>query len=614
MSQILARMRNDLACCFRQLVATDIVFKAIAFVLLTPLLGLLLRVILATSGNTLLADQDILYFLLGPAGWICALLIGGIWLAIVALEQSALLAVIAANRQNRSLSTSQAIYFAAYNALPVMKVTVRMVAYTLLMIAPFLVAIGLIYTLLLGEHDINFYLQERPPEFLLAAVLAFISGVALIGVLLWKFSGWFFALPAILFEQITTWDTLEASKDRARGGTGIITSAIVLWFLASTIISTIASGTVVLFGRMVTPLAEKNLPFLLLVIGLLVLLWFALGLIVNLISSILFATMLNATYEQMGGEPRLDKVIDDADAKSGARFKLTARRVAALCVSAAILAAVIGAVLVRTIRIEHEVTVIAHRGASAEAPENTLASIKLAIEQGADWVEIDVQETADGEVAVFHDSDFMKLAGNPLKIWEATAADLEAIDIGSSYSSEYQSERTPRLEEVLELCKGKVQVLIELKYYGHDVQLEQCVLDLVKKHEMESQVMYMSLKLPAIEKLKSIEPEAKVGILLSVSAGDRNKFPADLWAINARFAARRTVKQAHKNDRLVFVWTVNDALTMSRLIGRGVDGLITDDPVLARSVINQLNQLSPAERLLLEFADLFGLKNEVLNQ
>lgn len=573
-----------------------------------PLLGLLLQIILATSGSAFLADQDILYFLLGPAGWICVLLTGGIWLAIVALEQSALLGMVVANRQNSNPNISTAIYFAGYNALPVLKVTIRMVAYTLLTVSPFLVIIGLIYALMLGKHDINFYLQERPPEFVLAVLLASIAGFVLIGILLWRFSGWFFALPIILFEQVSSNDTLKASRERIAGRRGTVVFALAIWLITSTIISTLASGGVVLLGRMVAPLADDNLLFLLLVIGFLVLLWLALGLITNLISSILFATMLNATYEQMSGEPRLDKSLEDVDARLGTKFKLTVRRIVTLSLTAVALSTAIGTLFVRTIRIENEVAVIAHRGASAGAPENTMASLQLAIDQGSDWVEIDVQETADGEVAVFHDSDFMKLASNPLKIWDATTADLKAIDIGSSFSPEYQNERVPLLEDVLKLCKGKAKVLIELKYYGHDVQLEQRVLELVKKHEMESQVMHMSLKLPAIEKLKSIDPEAKVGILLSVSAGDLNKFPADLWAVNARFVDRRIIKQAHKNGRQVFAWTVNDALTMSRLIGRGVDGLITDDPALARAVIDQVSQLSPAERLLFELADLFGLK------
>ncbi len=89
--------------------------------------------------------------------------------------------------------------------------------------------------------------------------------------------------------------------------------------------------------------------------------------------------------------------------------------------------------------------IMAHRGASVAAPENTMAAFRQAIDDGADWIEIDVQETADGEVVVSHDSDFMKLSGNPLKIWDAKLDDLSDIDIGTWVDPKYSDERVPTL-------------------------------------------------------------------------------------------------------------------------------------------------------------------------
>jgi glycerophosphoryl diester phosphodiesterase len=107
--------------------------------------------------------------------------------------------------------------------------------------------------------------------------------------------------------------------------------------------------------------------------------------------------------------------------------------------------------------------VIGHRGAAALAPENTLSSVERAIEDGADWVEIDVQETADGEVVVLHDSDFMKLAGTPLKIWEGSFAEVRSLDIGSWFGPEFRGEGVATLEEALLRAKGRAKVIIELK-------------------------------------------------------------------------------------------------------------------------------------------------------
>jgi glycerophosphoryl diester phosphodiesterase len=205
----------------------------------------------------------------------------------------------------------------------------------------------------------------------------------------------------------------------------------------------------------------------------------------------------------------------------------------------------------------------------------------------------------------------MKLAGRDLKIWDATMEDLKEIDIGSWFDPRFQDQRVPTLAEVLDECKGKIRVNIELKYYGHDVQLEQRVADIVQSRGMASQVMAMSLKRDGVKKMKSIEPDWKVGLLMSVSAGDLNKIEADFLAVNVGFTSRRLVRRAHEQGREVFVWTVNDAPTMSTMIGRGVDGLLTDKPALARTVLEQRAQMSAPERLLLQLAGILGATPEL---
>ena len=212
---------------------------------------------------------------------------------------------------------------------------------------------------------------------------------------------------------------------------------------------------------------------------------------------------------------------------------------------------------------------------------------------------------------VFHDSDFMKLAGVDRKIWDVTLADLQGIDIGSRFAPEFQGERAPTLAEVLDECRGKVGVVIELKYYGRTQQLEQRVAEIVESHGMVADVVIMSLKIDAVRKMKSLRPEWTVGLLMSVTAGDLKDSGADFLAVNAKFAKRRFVSSSHRKGREVFVWTINDASTMSTMIGRGVDGLITDKPALAKSVLAQRAEMSPLERLLLELAGIFGVSPEI---
>ena len=210
-----------------------------------------------------------------------------------------------------------------------------------------------------------------------------------------------------------------------------------------------------------------------------------------------------------------------------------------------------------------------------------------------------------------HDSDFMKLAGVDLKIWDATKADLKEIDIGSWFNPTFKDERVPTLQDVLTKCKGKIRVNIELKYYGHDDQLEQRVVEIVEALDMASNVVVMSLKTDAVRTMKALRPSWKVGQLMSVSAGDLQNVEADFVAVNASFANRSFVRSVHDIGKEVYVWTVNDAPTMSAMVSRGVDGIITDKPALARSVLDFRSALSPAERVLLELAGILGVTPEI---
>ncbi len=369
-------------------------------------------------------------------------------------------------------------------------------------------------------------------------------------------------------------------------------------------------------GRQLAPLTAGSLVMLTIAIGGTLLVWSVVNLVVNLLSTTTFATMVINLFRDYGSSEAFDierlNLAQTMVEKEG--FQHSRRRILAAGLLGIAVAIALGVLAVQTVRFEDNIAIMAHRGASYDAPENTLAAIRKAIEDGADWVEIDVQETADGEVVVFHDADFMKLAGIDLKIWDATMNDIKKIDIGSWFAPEFKDQRVPTLGQVLDLCKGQVNVNIELKYYGHDQQLEQRVVDIVEANDMASNVVFMSLKNDAVRKMKSIRPDWTVGLLMSVSAGNLRQIEADFLAVNANFSDRHFVRAAHAINKQVYVWTVNDPVGMSTMIGRGVDGLITDKPALARWVLLERTEMGAAQRLVLELAETFGVPTKIGSQ
>jgi glycerophosphoryl diester phosphodiesterase len=377
-----------------------------------------------------------------------------------------------------------------------------------------------------------------------------------------------------------------------------------------------AGGLVVAVAKKWVPRAMGSLGLLLFAVGTTLIIWALVNLAVHLLNTTSFAVIFFRLYRELSTNCELDveRLAAQIREPRGRSMVLTRKRLAAIAVVGAVLATTIGVITLRRVRTADQCDVIAHRGASGAAPENTMAAVRQAVAEQADWVEIDVQETADGEVVVFHDSDFKKLAGLDLKIWNATRADLQKIDLGSWFGPEFREERVPTLAEVLAYCQDKIRVNIELKYYGHDQNLEQRVVELVEAHSMQSDIVVMSLRPQGIATIKALRPSWTVGLLTAVAVGDLTQVPADCLAVKADIGTRAFVRSAHARNKKVVVWTVNDPISMSRMIGRGVDGLITDQPALARRVLADRTHLSSIERMLLELASVLGVVPEIAAQ
>ena len=223
-----------------------------------------------------------------------------------------------------------------------------------------------------------------------------------------------------------------------------------------------------------------------------------------------------------------------------------------------------------------------------------------------------MQESADGQVLVVHDSDLMKVGGNPAKIWGADAETLRAVDIGSFKNPRFSAERLPTLAEALAACKGRCGVIVELKSYGHNRQLEQRVAAIVEDAGMQNDCMFMSLDFEMARRMKALRPSWRVGLLVAKALRDLTELKADFLAVEARMATRGFVRRAHRAGQDVYIWTVNDPAWMFTGLGRGVDGLITDKPDVAREVIGLRARMSDAQRFLVAQLVRLGASTEAL--
>ncbi len=614
---MIRQIAQDFRECWKPLLITSFLYKLLTIVFLAPLVALPLQLTIRLSSNQVLTDQDIAFFFATPLGALSLIAGIAIFISIAASELTALLAILASDRKHPS--PVGAIRFAYQRKARIFKVTARGTLVLLLITAPFLLIAGIIYKSLLSEFDINFYLQQSPPEFKIAVGLGIVLLVTWLVLAFRLLVNWYLAIGVAAFcETSPSKKILQESCERVLGFRRRILFWVLVWLAASALISTVSAGFIINVASIFIPTFKDSIAALAVAIGFCFALWSLVNLLTALFSQCLFAVVYFTLFRQMANDlaEKIPATLTNATASLSDEpgFQLTRGRIIIGLVIGLLLAVGMGWSLANNLQLTDNVSIIAHRGASKEAPENTLAAIQQAIKDNADWVEIDVQETVDDHIVVFHDSDFMKLANNPLKIWDATLADVESIDIGSWFDPKFSDQRAPTLREVLKTCKGKIRVLIELKYYGHDVDLERRVAQIVEEEGMVDQIELMSLKLEAVTKMKKLRPDWRVGLLMSVATGNLTASEADFLAINAAFVDRDLIKKAQQRKQDVLVWTVNDAASMSTMIGIGVNGLITDRPALGKTVLREREKLNVAQRLMLELADVFGIQPQITDQ
>jgi len=243
--------------------------------------------------------------------------------------------------------------------------------------------------------------------------------------------------------------------------------------------------------------------------------------------------------------------------------------------------------------VNRTVKVIAHRGASAVTPENTLPAFQLALELGADEVELDVVRCATGEPIVIHNDTVDKTTDGTGAVQDKSLAELKELDAGCWFDEKYRGTKIPTLDEVFEFLNRRVTVNVELK--GESLKadgLEHVVIESVRRHSMSDKVIASSFNPCRLWRTRSEAPELKIALIFSPynSLYLRRGWFAPLLKVHGLHAFHsmvdaRFVDRAHQRGRWVYAWTVDDPERMMALIRTGVDGVVTNDPGLLKDAL-----------------------------
>jgi glycerophosphoryl diester phosphodiesterase len=233
---------------------------------------------------------------------------------------------------------------------------------------------------------------------------------------------------------------------------------------------------------------------------------------------------------------------------------------------------------------------IAHRGASRLAPENTLAAIHRAIEDGAPAIECDVHRTKDNHLVVIHDASVDRTTNGRGAVADLTVTEIRSLDAGAWFGPEFVGERIPLLDEVFTAVEGRALLQIELKQAPTiSPGIEPQVVDVLRRRGMEDDVAIISFDHVSIRTVRSLSDRIATGILVYGRLADGPTAAlavgADALCVDWTYASEDVIAGAHGAGLGCFVWTVDDEAAMRRFREQGVDGITSDDTCLLGQVI-----------------------------
>ncbi len=222
----------------------------------------------------------------------------------------------------------------------------------------------------------------------------------------------------------------------------------------------------------------------------------------------------------------------------------------------------------------------AHRGASGHAPENTLSALEWAINLGADMAEIDVQQTADGQLVVFHDDALERTSTGTGPLGARTLTELRALDAGSWFSRHHAGEKIPTLVEVIALARGRLDLNIELKGAGPANGLLDRLCRTIADQGFADHCVVTSFDHALIDKLVAREPGFATGYIIGRGKLPRGIFRAkvELLSLEKSLIDVAELDFAAAAGKVIHAWTVNATEEMNHLLDLGVGGVITNYP------------------------------------
>lgn len=585
---------------WRPLLAFHLMFAGLALALLSPLFTIALSLVEPVTGQAAISTGSIIEFTFSPGGLTWLLVTLTLGLLTVTLQQFGFsLIAHMADQRPVGYQVLSAVWGTFRRLRTLALLALIMAGSHLLLALPFLTLLAFAYEQLLAPYDMYFLRVEQPP------VLWWFYGIAVASLLTmvlahgWLFLRWLLAVPMLLPGNISALTALRDSARRVRGQRRALILPLAAGGLLLAALPLIFS---LLYGGIIAPVLNWLPASPAAIIPVMVALmagYLLLSLLATFIGSAGYSLLVLSA-----SDGTTDRSTDARTAENSPSDQALARSRRLAWVTELLVILVIGSqvwLILDRFEINDQVANTAHRGASILAPENSLSAIRRAIEDGADYIEIDVRLTADGVPVLWHDRDMRRIFGVEDAIGQVYLDHLLELDAGSWFSPEFAGERVVTLQEAIDEVRGHARLYVDLKpdLLTAD-ELTRSVVQLLQDNDMVDQSVMAAAYPSVLREAKHLEPALRTTLLAQFVVGPLDHSAFDNLGLRHNRVSAATVAEAHRRGYQLHVWTVNDPVEMGRFIDMGVDNIITDRPDLLTQVLEERKQLTAAERFVIK--------------
>ncbi len=570
------------------LIGFQFLFKILTIMIFTPLFVKEFSIIMKITNYQYLSLENITSFLLNPLTMIMLIILILLMTVYTMLDITTIIVILDSSYQKKKIKIIDAIKISINKCNKIFHIKNISLAFFILFLIPFLnfgLASSFITIIKISEFIYDF-IEQNTILFILMKLLTITLFIILLK--------WIYSLHYFVLEDVSFKEARKKSKNLGKKHhlTDIISLIIVqlgivlLYFLF------------VLFGILIILLLNnifKDIVILQSITTTIIWIFIALSFLIVtfLVTPISYASISVLYYLKKEEKSEKIKHIKIPEKEITNRLdKILKKGFITLFIISLIIGSIFTYGLYKgkyNLNIEYirTIEVTAHRGSSINYPENTMSAFIAAKKQGADFIELDVQQTKDGKIIVVHDHNLKRTTGINKNTWETTYEEISTLDAGSFLDKKFKNEKIPLLEDVIKWAKkNQMKLNIELKPTGHENNFEKKVIDIITELNFEKNCVITSQTYHVLEKVKKINKEIKTVYVMSLAYGNILSLKdADHFSIEATSATPSLVNRIHKEGKQLYVWTVNTEDGIRKMIDLKVDNIITDDISLTKDII-----------------------------